>query len=351
MALQVDEACLCGLGAELFVQIGVGAGEGDVHRAAVAVLDGVGEEVLPIEVIVQHLGLGFVDLLHVGQTADVVFEVLKHQTGHVDAPAGGRVVHAVLGQQGGVVHHGGHGVSGVAQQVVPDDGDGHAGGGNVLLHTEVDAAVLRHIHGLGKDHRAHVRHQRDALHLRDLDVLGAEDGVVLADVDVAGILVVGDGVHIRDVGEVFVLAGGHDVGFAELGGFLGGQIREVAGDKVVGLAGGHEVQRHHGELLGRTALEEADLVVVGDVHHPAQRGLSLGDDGIEPLAAVAHLHHALAAAAIFKQFGLGLLQDLFGQHAGACAEIVNSCHNVTLPFLIPRRLNLRRHCALVLSVV
>ena len=104
-------------------------------------------------------------------------------------------------------------------------------------------------------------------------------------------------------------------------------------------------------LLRAAALEEADLVVVGDVHHPAQRGLGLGDDGIEPLAAVAHLHHALAAAAVFKQFGLGLLQDLFGQHAGACAEIVNSCHNATLPFLIPRRLNLRRHCALVLSVV
>ena len=38
------------------------------------------------------------------------------------------------------------------------------------------------------------------LHLGHLHILGAEDGVVLADVDIAGILIVRDGVHIRDVG-------------------------------------------------------------------------------------------------------------------------------------------------------
>ena len=59
------------------------------------------------------------------------------------------------------------------------------------------------------------------------------------------------------------------------------------------------------------ALEEADFVVVGDVHHPAQRGLGLGDDGIEPLAAVAHLHHALAGIAVFQQLCLCLTEHLF----------------------------------------
>ena len=249
---------------------------------------------------------------------------------------GGRVVHAVFRQQGGVVHHGGHGVRRVAQQVVPHDGDGHAGGGNVLLDAEVDAAVLGHIHRLREDHGTHVRHQRHTLHLRHLDVLGAENGVVLADVDVAGVLVVVDGVDVRDVGEVLVLAGSNDLHLAELGGFLGGQVREVAGNEVIGLAGGHEVQRHHGELLGRTALKETDLVVVRDVHHPAQGGFGLGDDGVEPLAAVAHLHHALAAVAVFEQLGLCLFQDFFGQHAGPCAEVVNSCHNeLSLSYQVP----------------
>ncbi len=293
----------------------------------------VGEEVLAVQVVIQHLGLGFVDLLHVGQAADVVFQVLEHQAGHVDAPARRGVVHAVLVQQGGVVHHGGHIVGGMAQQVIPHNGNGHAGGGYVLLHAKVDAAVLGHIHRLGEDHGAHVRHQRHAFHLGHLHVLGAENGVVLADVDVAGVLVVVDGVHIRNVGKVFILAGRHNVHLAELGGFLGGQVGEVAGNQVIGLAGGHKVQRHHGKLLGGTALEKADLVVVGNVHHPAQRSFGVLDDGIEPLAAVAHLHHALAAVAVFQQLCLGLPENLLGQHAGACAEVVYSCHNEPLPFL------------------
>ena len=349
MALQVDETGVCGLGAELLVEVGVRAGEGDVHGAAVAVLHRIIEEVLTIEVVVQDLGLSLVDLLHIGKAADVVFQILEHQTGHVDAPAGRRIVHAVLGQQGGVVHHGRYIVGGVTQQVVPDDGDGHAGGGDVLLDAEIDAAVLGDIHGLGEDHGAHIRHQRHTLHLRHLDILGAEDGVVLADVDVACILVVVDSVHVRDVGEVLILAGRDDLGLAELCGFLCGQIGEVAGDDVVGLAGGHEVQRHHGELLGRAALEEADLIMIGNVHHPAQGGFGVGDDGVEPLAAVAHLHHALAAVAVFEQLCLSLLEHLFGQHAGTCAEIINSCHDVFSPF--PLSDGPFGRCALDLSVV
>ena len=221
----------------------------------------------------------------------------------------------------------------MAQQVVPDDGNSHAGGGYVLLHAKVDAAVLADIHGLGKDHGTHICHQRHALHLRQLHILGAEDGVVLADVDVAGVLIVVDSVYIRDISEVFILTGCHDLGLAELGGLLGSQTREVAGHDVVCLAGGHKVQRHHGKLLGSATLEKAHLIVIRDVHHPAQRSLGILDDGIEPLAAVAHLHHALTAVAVLEQLCLCLLEHLLGQHAGACAEVIYSCHNEPLLFL------------------
>ena len=151
--------------------------------------------------------------------------------------------------------------------------------------------------------------------------------------DVAGVLVVVDGVYIRDISEIFILTGCYDFGLAELGGLLGSQVREIAGDQIIGLAGGHKVQGHHGKLLGGTALEETDLVVVRDVHHPAQGGFGFSDDGIEPLAAVAHLHDALTAVAVFQQLGLCLPQHLFGQHAGACAEVIYSCHNEPLLFL------------------
>ncbi len=220
----------------------------------------------------------------------------------------------------------------MAQQVIPDDGDGHTSGGDILLDAEVDAAVLVHIHGLGEDHGAHICHQRHTLHLRHFHVLGAEDGVVLADVDVAGVLVVVDGVHIGDIGEVLILAGCHDLCLTELGRFLCCQIGEVTGDDVIRLAGGHKVQGHHGKLLGGTALEEADLIIIRDIHHPAQSSLCVGDNGIEPLAAVAHLHHALAAVAILQQLCLSLTEHLFGKHAGTCAEIINSCHDLHSPF-------------------
>ena len=166
VALQVDEPCLGGGGAEGLVGVGVGAGEGHVHQAAVFLLHGVVVEVLAVQIVVEHLGLGLVAALHLFQAAHLMLQVVHDQAGHVDAPAGRGVVHAVLGQQGGVVHHGGDLLGGealgaLAQQVLPDDGDGHAGGGDVLLHAEVDDAVLAHVHRLGADHRAHVRHQRE----------------------------------------------------------------------------------------------------------------------------------------------------------------------------------------------
>lgn len=149
--------------------------------------------------------------------------------------------------------------------------------------------------------------------------------------------------------QLLVLAGSNDVHLAELGGFLGGKVREVAGDKVICLAGGHEIQRDHGKLLGGTALKETDLVVVGNVHYPAQGGLGVLDDGIEPLAAVAHLHHALTAVAILEQLCLCLPEHLLGQHAGACAEVVNSCHNeLSLSCIAQHRGFLR--CVLLIAV-
>ena len=46
---------------------------------AVTVLDGVLEEVLTVEVIVEDFRLGFVDLLHLGETADVILQILEHR--------------------------------------------------------------------------------------------------------------------------------------------------------------------------------------------------------------------------------------------------------------------------------
>ena len=150
--------------------------------------------------------------------------------------------------------------------------------------------------------------------------------------DVASVGVVRNGLDIWNIGEVLILAGSSDAGCAELSGFFGSLFAEVAGHQIIRRASGHKVQGHHGELLGCAALEETDLVVVGHIQHLADTGLSVLDDLIEPLAAVAHLHHTLAAALIVQQLCLGLLQDLFRQHAGASAEIIDSCHHRSLLF-------------------
>src|SRR5699024_2151881 len=102
--------------------------------------------------------------------------------------------------------------------------------------------------------------------------------VLVWDVHVAGGGVVLGGLDVGDVGEVFVLAGSDYPGLAELGGLLGGFLGEIAGDQIVGLAGDHKIQRHHGELLGGAALEKADLVVVRHVQHPADGCLGVLDD-------------------------------------------------------------------------
>ena len=331
MTLQVDEACLGGRGTERLVGVGVGAGEGHIHHAAVLFLNGILVEVLPVEVIVQHLGLGGVALLHILQAANLVLKVVHDEAGHVDAPARRGVVHAVGVQQGRVVHHrgdlvGGQALGGLAQQVVTHDGHSHTGRGNVLLHAEVNDAVLADVHRLGADHRAHICHQRDAVHLRYIDIFCTENRVVLANVDIAGVRVIVDGRDVGDVGKVLVLTAGGNAGRAELGGLLGCLLAEVAGHKIIRRAGGHKVQRYHRKLLGRAALEKAHLIIVGNVQYPAHGGLGVGDDLVKPFTAVAHLHHAHAGAVVVQQLCLCGFQNSLRQHRRAGAEIVNSSH-------------------------
>ena len=61
---------------------------------------------------------------------------------------------------------------------------------------------------------------------------------------------------------------------AVLFGLFIGNVGEVSGHRVVGLSSAaDEVQRHHGELGRRPALEKEDLVSLGYVHQLAELGL------------------------------------------------------------------------------
>ena len=92
MSLQVDKARSRGFGAEFFVQLRAGAGECDVHDAAVRLVHGIAEERRAVQIIVQQLGLGVVAGLHVGKAAHFSFDPFQHKAHHIDDVAGRRVV-------------------------------------------------------------------------------------------------------------------------------------------------------------------------------------------------------------------------------------------------------------------
>ena len=70
-----------------------------------------------------------------------------------------------------------------------------------------------------------------------------------------------------------------------------GDAGEIAGHGVVRLAGGaDEVHGRGGELGGRAALEEEDMIPVRDVEQAAELGLGVVEDLLEHFRSVTHLH-------------------------------------------------------------
>ena len=160
----------------------------------------------------------------------------------------------------------------------------------------------------------------------------AVDGFILADVDIVGI---GGNVQIGAVGNVAVVlilgGGGHD-DFAVLFSLGNGLLGPGAGFDIHGLTVLHQVPGNGGELQGGAALDEQDLVVVGNVHQVAQVGLGLVDDLLEDLGAMAHLHDAHAAAAVVHHLVTDLLQNGFRHHGGAGGEVKSA---VILHLMVP----------------
>ena len=328
MALDVHKAGGLGLLAELLVQVRVARDEGDVHHGAVLLAHGVLEQAGLVQVVVEHGRLALVVLLHLGEAA-VGQEPLEGQAGHVDAKAGGRVVHRVVGGHGVVLEHGGGDVQRVADEVLAHDDDGHACRGHVLLGTGQDEPVAGHVGGLGEDAGGHVRHQGHLAGVGQGGEAGAVDGVVLADIEVIGVGPERGLVPVGDVGVAVLAGGGHHLDVAVALGFLDGQVGEVAGVDVVGLAalvGGEQVQGHLGKLHGGAALQEEHLVVVRNGHQGAQVRLGLLNDVLEHLGAMAHLRNAHASIAVADEILLRLFQHGKGQGGGAGRKIIHAVH-------------------------
>ena len=149
----------------------------------------------------------------------------------------------------------------------------------------------------------------------------AVDGLVLADVDVIGVLGNVQIGAVGDIGVVLILGGSGDDDLADLLGFLDGFLGPGTGLDVDGLAVLHEVHGDHGELQGGAALDEEDFIIVGDAHEIAQILLGFVDDLLENRGTMAHFHDAHAAAAVVHHFVADLLQHGFRHHRGTGGEV------------------------------
>ena len=166
----------------------------------------------------------------------------------------------------------------MTHQILADDDNCHARRSHVLLRAAVDNAVLGEINRLGHDVGGHICYHRNLAGLRIVVPLGAEDRVVGADIEVIRLRIEVKLLLLRNPSEVIRLRGCSDMDLAVLLCFLIGTACEIAGDRVVRLAGDHQVERDCGELHGCTALHEQDLIVVWNIHNAAECILRTVDD-------------------------------------------------------------------------
>ena len=107
--------------------------------------------------------------------------------------------------------------------------------------------------------------------------------------------------------------------------FFNGLLGPDARVDVIGLAiFRQQVQRDLSKLLTCAALQKQNLVVRGDRQQVTQVLLSLGGNGHELIAAMAHFHDRQAFAMPVEQLGLGTQQDSFRKRSWTCAEVIGS---------------------------
>src|SRR5437016_11190877 len=160
-------------------------------------------------------------------------------------------------------------------------------------------------------------------------IFNPADGFVRAVVDVRGVLP--DVPFLRRVSEVPVFRTRGDVHVTEGLRFPDCLLRPFAGRHVVGLAlAAQQVHRHLRELQGRAALQEQQLVVLRHGEQLAQVALGVGGDADEFLAAMAHLHHAHAAAVPVEHLVARAREHLGGKHCRPGAEIEDARHQCTV---------------------
>ena len=266
MAFQVHKTCRLCLFDEFGIQLFIAGDKGHIHEGTVFLFHGAMEETALVEIIIKNRRFFLILFLHGSETA-VLFQPFEDLAAHVNAVAVGGVVERTRIRVGLVGKHRGRSRKDIlSDKVLTDDGDDHAGRADVLLDAAVDNAVFCHIHRFGKETGGHVSHQSLSFRVGKFFEFCSVNRIVFTDVDVIRIRADRKIAAVRDIGKGLILGRGDLVGLSVFLCFLPCLLRPLAGDDIIGHAVLHKVHGDHGELLGRSALQEKHFIVVRNLH-------------------------------------------------------------------------------------
>lgn len=242
--------------------------ERNVHDGAVFLSSSTDEHLGIVEGAVEEGGLGTVHLFD-GFDAAEFLEPLERAVHHVHGKDRRRVEHVLRVDVGLEVQHGRNRAVHLAEQVLADDGHGHASAADVLLGAAIDDTEVRDVDLAGEEVGAHVGHEEAGLRLREVLPFRTVDGVVGSHVEVRGVVA-----ELQVLVDVVVDVGlgvASDIGGTEKLGFLVSLVGPNASQGVVGRSVlVQEVHREHAEQEGTATTEEDDVVVLGNAHQVAE---------------------------------------------------------------------------------
>jgi len=311
MALDTAQAVFQGLGDEFLFQFFRGQAEGHVHEGP-AVLVGVAaiESAAVIDGIVDERRLFRIALRH-SREAALALDPGRNLAHHVDAEGRRGIVQGILVVEGFIAQHGGQGFRALFQHGLPGNHQCHARRAQVLLDTGVNEAEPGEIQRPGKHIRGHIRDEGHTAGFRDVVVLSAVDGVVIADMQIGCVVAELDLLLGRDMAEVRFLAGSGHMAHAQNLGFLVGLAGKAAGKHIVAdFAIGGEIQRNHVKLHAGAALDEQYLIIIAQSHELLDIGFGLIVYSIVGLGPMADLGDGHAGVLEIQEFGLGFLEYL-----------------------------------------
>ena len=324
MALDAHHAAFLGEGHELVLEVLVARShhEAHVHDRTVFLGGGADEERVAVDLVVEHLCLLDVHPVHHRKAADTL-EPLQGLGHHEDREHRRGVEHRFTVDMGLVVEHRREVAGHLAEDVLADDGEDHAGGAHVLLRAAVDEGVLRNVDRTAHDVGRHVGHEvHRAVHV--VFDLRAVDRVVRGDVEVVEVF--RDLVALRDVAVGLVGRGSDADRVADALGFLERLLGPDTRLQVARLVL-EEVHRDIEELERCAAAQEDHLVVVGDVEELLPECAALIHGLLPFLRTVRHGYDRHAGPLEILQCRDRCVDGLLGQHARSCVEIVSFFHN------------------------